>query len=105
MALAIPLNEVSTKYGAPMGRGKRGLNLEGAIAVSHGRPFADKVALRRVRLNSGGYDSGGAYWGTGPRLYWAGDDTAQVDMWFRSPTRAAAKAHVLASFPNATFYR
>lgn len=30
---------------------------------------APRFQLRRVRLNSGGYDSGGAYWGHGGALY------------------------------------
>ena len=64
-----------------------------------------KVSLQRIRLNSGGYDSGGAYWGLGRPLYWAGSDIGAVDIWFRASDRAAAKVHVRASFPNATFYR
>ena len=64
-----------------------------------------KVALRRIRLNHGGYDAGGAYWGHGTPLYWAGSDTGVVDLWFRASDREAAKAHVREAFPNATFYR
>ncbi len=63
------------------------------------------VSLQHIRLNNGGYDSGGAYWGLGQPLYWAGSDNGAVDLWFRASDRAAAKAHVLASFPNASFYR
>jgi hypothetical protein len=63
-----------------------------------------KVSLRRIRLNNGGYDSGGAYWGLGGPLYWAGSDCGTVDLWFRAGDRNAAKAHVRDTFPNATFY-
>ena len=53
--------EVSSKYGAPMGRvGKHGL--EG------------KVTLSNVVIDSGGYDEGGAYWGRGAQLWVAWDD-------------------------------
>lgn len=50
-------SNVSSKYGAPMGRGSSGDAPKG------------KVRLFEVRLDSGGYDDGGAYWGHGKRLY------------------------------------
>ncbi len=46
---------VSSKYGAPMGR-------HTGPTISYG----GKITLQRVRLNSGGYDNGGAYWGFCP---------------------------------------
>lgn len=66
---------------------------------------ASKVALRRIHIDRGGYDSGGAYWGLGQPLYWAGDDEGGLDMFFRASNRAAAKAHVLDLYPDAKFYR
>ena len=54
--------DVRRAYGAPMGR------------VTWGRPedCPDRgVHLFHVPLDTGGYDSGGAYWGTGQRLYCA----------------------------------
>ncbi|MCD8261136.1 MAG: hypothetical protein LUD15_06300 [Bacteroides sp.] len=52
--------EVNCRYGAPMGRGGTGTD----------KPDKDKkVYCRRVYLNSGGYDRGGAYWGFGSPLY------------------------------------
>lgn len=47
------LPRLNCQYGAPMGR------LE-----SRETPVC-KVRLFRVRLDAGGYDDGGAYWGTG----------------------------------------
>lgn len=47
---------VNCKYGAPMGR------------CDVGTPTG-KVFKRKVPVNSGGYDCGGAYWGLGPTLY------------------------------------
>lgn len=62
-----------------------------------------KVTLRRVRLDSGGYDSGGAYWGLGEPLFWAGTEGGELDSFFRAADRAAAVAHVRETFPNARF--
>ncbi len=79
--------DVSSKYGAPMGRNQRGLTLTG------------KVQLRRVRLY-GDYDKGGAYWGNnGVPLWCAWNDEGSV--YVRAADRNAAKAQ----FPNCTFYR
>ena len=79
--------------GASMGRPNRG-----ALA-----PETQKWTLQRVRLDAGGYDSGGAYWGCGEPLYWAccGD----VERFFRARDRARAGAHVRKEFPNAWFHR
>lgn len=76
---------VSSPYGAPMGRVERG-------------PASGKVYLARVRIDSGGYDPGGAYWGIGMNLYCAWNDDCEV--YFRAPTREAAKAKL----PDCTFY-
>jgi hypothetical protein len=53
-------NNVGGTYGAPMGRSESPLG-EGSRSV---RVF-------EVRINRGGYDDGGAYWGLGPALYCA----------------------------------
>lgn len=62
--MAKQFNDVSGRYGAPMGRRE-----------SHHLPNNPRsVRLFRVRLDSGGYDDGGAYWGLetrGERLYCA----------------------------------
>lgn len=53
---------VNSTYGAPMGR------------VEKGTPQTPKsVRVFRVRLNAGGYDDGGAYWGHGLPLFCATD--------------------------------
>lgn len=91
-----PTPKVDCRYGAPMGRGDRGAATADETV---------KVSLRKIRLNSGGYDSGGAYWGHGQPLYWAGSDCGTVDTYFRARDRAAARAEILARFPAARFYR
>jgi hypothetical protein len=59
------MQKVNCQYGAPMGRRSYGLiqNCE-----------ARTVRLFRVNLDQGGYDNGGAYWGTGEPIYCATDD-------------------------------
>lgn len=62
------------------------------------------VRLRHVPLDGGGYDSGGAYWGTGQRLYWATDEDGG-EAFFRAPCRGAAKEHVRGISATARFHR
>jgi hypothetical protein len=94
------LTNVSSRYGAPMGRP----STPGTVAAP-----GVKLHLNRIRLNQGGYDSGGAYWGIGPSLYhaWAdaGEDNEALEHFFRASDREDAKAIALAKFPGATLYR
>ena len=89
------ITPVSCHYGAPLGR-------------YTGPDFLDatagKIYLRRVPINSGGYDTGGAYWGLGAPL-WEAQDQDGSGRIFRARDRAAAKADILADFPEAKFYR
>jgi len=89
------INPVSCKYGARMGR-------------YTGPDFMDtsagKIYLRRIPINSGGYDTFGAYWGLGAPLWEAHDQDGNGRI-FRARDRAAAKAAIRADFPDAVFYR
>jgi hypothetical protein len=67
--------------------------------------WSGKVCMTKVRLNQGGYDSGGAYWGVAEPLYWAASDDGELDLWFRAESREAAKAHVRSLYLGARFYR
>jgi hypothetical protein len=90
------LAKVNSSYGAPMGR-----------HGSYCEPMA-RLYLQRIRLDSGGYDSGGAYWGHGAPIYWATDgQPGGLDMTLRARSRDAAKAAIRAEFPdcNVTFWR
>ena len=80
-------------YGASMGR--RDTDIP--------RNTTAKLRLYRVPLNSGGYDPGGAYWGTGTPLYCAELNTDESTMieYFRAYDREDAKSR----FPSARFYR
>jgi hypothetical protein len=83
------------------------LNEQGAGEAQRQREaaFAGFVSLRRIPLNAGGYDSGGAYWGHGAPLWSAMSDCGTVDIWTRARDRQAAKAEVLKVAPKARFWR
>lgn len=96
MAYSNPIKPVSTKYGAPMGR---------YTGPSYLDPGASPVYLRRVRLDSGGYDSGGAYWGFGQPLYCAQDQDGNTVI-LRASCRDAAKRVLRADYGDEMrFYR
>lgn len=95
MAMANPIPNVGGAHGAPMGRHTGPNYLE---------TCAGKLYLRQVPLDRGGYDSGGAYWGLGPRLYYVEDQDGN-SQFFRARDRDAAKAKIVADWPDATFYR
>lgn len=73
--------DVSSRYGAPMGRSSFGIpeNSEG------------KIRVFRVNLDSGGYDDGGAYWGIGKPLFCA-TDGGDYRQFVRANSRLAAIA-------------
>jgi hypothetical protein len=89
--------KVNCQYGAPMGR----------QSWDDNKPdeYKGKIYLRRIPLNNGGYDAGGAYWGIGQRLYGYAAYDDSVNGYIRAYDREDAKAKVLAKYPNATFYR
>lgn len=93
-----PPARVSGRYGAPMGRPSR------PAAHADGARFY----LRRVRLNAGGYDDGGAYWGHGLPLYHyhgADDENSDVAGYLRAWDRADAKAQIREDAPDARFFQ
>jgi len=85
--------DVSSKYGAPMGR------RSSLIAELSGR-----VHLRQVRFVDGDYDKGGAYWGGGQPLFCAWDDEGAV-VYTRSDTRGGAKLWLSSCNRSIQFYR
>lgn len=72
---------VDCSRGAPMGRSEWRAD----------EPIAPRsVSVFRVRLDSGGYDDGGAYWGAGRPLYCARDDAGAFRVFVRAMDRAEA---------------
>jgi hypothetical protein len=67
--------------------------------------FTGKVHLRRVNLDSGGYDPNGTYFGIGEPLYWCANEDCTVDFVLRASTREEAKRQVRKTYPSARFYR
>jgi hypothetical protein len=73
------------------------------------RGYSGRMYLQRVYLNSGGYDSGGAYWGVGQPLFGyesaedGGDDLIQG--FIRADDREHAKEQLRAKFPAVKFFR
>jgi hypothetical protein len=88
------IKQVSCKYGSPMGRftGPHFLDTD-----------AGKIVLRRIYLDNGGYDKGGAYWGHGEALYETMDEDGNGFI-LRAMSRDKAKAIIWADFPDAKFY-
>ena len=83
------------QYGAPMGRRSWDDNSQ---------LFAGKMYLRRIPLNGGGYDSGGAYWGVGQRLYGYAASDDSVNGFIRANDRGDAKEQVRTKYPVVTFF-
>ena len=63
------------------------------------------LTLQRVRINQGGYDRLGTYWGIGAPLYWCASQDGETEFCFRAADRAAAKDYVRGKVPGARFYR
>lgn len=106
-SIANPTPHANCQYGAPLGRNNRSHyedskgNRHDLTVNAHAAPFH----MVRVRLDSGGYDSGGAYWGIGDRLYYYQGPITDIDGYVRGRTREAAKAAVRAIHPHARFFR
>jgi len=67
--------------------------------------YAGKLNVRRVHLNSGGYDRNGTYFGHGQPLYWCANEECTIDFMLRASSRDAAAAKVLQTYPKAKIWR
>ena len=64
-----------------------------------------KLVLQKVRLDSGGYDINGTYFGGGgDSVYWFANDEGTVDGTLRAASRSAAKKQVREEYSEARFY-
>jgi len=84
------------KRGAAMGRPQVQDEPEG---------YTGKVYLRKVRLDAGGYDRNGTYFGAGGGLYWCCSAENSIDFMVRAWSRADAKRKVHAVYPKVRFFR
>lgn len=64
-----------------------------------------RLYLRRVRIDGGGYDPNGTYFGHGGPLYWCADADGTVDFMLRAHDREDAKVQVREEIPGARFWR
>lgn len=85
----------ASKYGAQMGRATR----------HNSAQESPRFYLRRVRLDSGGYDPGGAYWGIDEPLYWFASEDGETEGYLRATSRESAKRQIRENYPDARFWR
>ena len=78
------MSDMNCSRGAPLGR--------------RNSPINTPCRLFQVRLDSGGYDDGGAYWGIGEPLWCARDEDGDEQL-IRAPDRSTA-AHYLMLDPD-----
>lgn len=64
-----------------------------------------KLSVSRIRLNGGGYDRRGRYWGAGEPLFHVVSDYDSVNTEIRAADRNAAVATMAKWKPGATFHR
>ena len=84
------------RRGAALGRGSH-------HATDKDAPV--KLYLRRVPLDSGGYDKNGTYFGIKKPLYWCADKDGDIDFVFHAYSREGAKDIVCETYKNARFYQ
>ena len=78
---------------------------DAAVHAGDTLPTDRPLYLRRVPLDSGGYDRGGAYWGHGTPLWWCGNAAGDIDLFIRASSREDAKRIVREDYPAARFWR
>jgi hypothetical protein len=92
------LSDVSSKYGASMGR-RNELPLDVSASL--------KLRLTRLKWVDGDYDQGGAYWGGGRGDWifcaWGEDDEKQIRIFVRATNCTKAEEEVKKILPNAKF--
>lgn len=93
-----PTPNVNCRYGAPMGRRSH----DGGYTVNEN---AAPMHLVKIRIDSGGYDSGGAYWGIGDPVFYFEAHVTDIRGYVRARDRTAAKAEVRSIHPAAKFFR
>lgn len=99
----MPMSEIPPDPGY-CGDPRRGASMGRVSHEGDGGPNK-RFYLQRVRINSGGYDSGGAYWGIGAPLWRYESECGSADGFLRSRDREAAKGAIRAIHVGARFFR
>lgn len=97
MSNKLPLSNVSSPFGSPMGR------LD--CLPKEGDNPAPKLRMERLEFVDQCYDKGGAYWGLPENIYYALNKDKGIRVFVRANDREEAKLKVRMFIPNATFYR
>lgn len=110
---------VDGRYGAPMGRASyiardpagtewiptapdgSAIFAEDRAILALQRQRVRRFHMQWLKLDSGGYDRGGAYWGHGERIYIAQDENDHAQWSCRARDRASAIAKLREMYPNA----
>jgi hypothetical protein len=102
-----PTPDLNCKHGAPLGRVTKDWYLDSNGKQVHLEVLDNAAPFRlvRVRLDSGGYDQGGAYWGLGDPLYYFQGPLSDIEGYVRGRTRDDAKTEVRKLHPKAKFFR
>jgi hypothetical protein len=104
MMFKIPLSNASTKYGASYRYNIYPSENPSDPNTPYDVNFDGFLHLQKIKLNSGAYDSGGAYWGFPNNVYCAANKDLTVMIFVRGDTRNKAKIQVRAKLPGARFY-
>jgi len=64
-----------------------------------------KLYVSESRLDSGGYDENGTYFGHGDALFWVRSADYEIDYMIRAPNRVMAVKLVMIEYPKASFAR
>ena len=89
-------HDVSSVYGAPMGRRNTGVEILNTW---------ERLHLQKMRLVDGDYDTGGAYWGntSGTSMYCAFSSDLVIKIFVRAKSREEAKESVLKALPDTDY--
>lgn len=76
----------------------------GRPSIKGSKDFDGRLYLRLIRLDVGGYDSNGTYFGQGHPLYWFASEDGEIDDVIRAVDRDDAMFEVRKLYPKAKFY-
>lgn len=84
---------------------RRGAALGRPTIQDEPKDYKGRLFLWHIRLDVGGYDKNGTYFGSGKRLYWCANEEGTVDYMLRADDRANARVEVLRYYPKAKVRR